>query len=264
MRPAAAEPLGGFGEAPAPQMQDAGEHVDQRGDVLAPRLPLAAARLFHQGLDARNVAEPELDKGERQEIFRIVGIDFESPLKQVKRALRVRRQNERALMAQRRGGLARGTLGLGALGLRHLGEDLGGGRAVPRFELGDRPPRRPGVRRIEREHGLGDQGLDAVALFQREAVAILLRTGSPSCRRCDGDLLGHRPVSAPGPCAAPGAPTMPAGRAPQRARQRSPRRTRAVVQSSGKTRVKDSMALIGHSPLALSAAAATTMAPLGL
>ena len=77
----AAEPLGGLGEAPAPQMQNAGKHVDQRGDVLAPRLPLAAARLLDQGLDARNVAEPELDEGERQQIFRIVGLELVRLLK---------------------------------------------------------------------------------------------------------------------------------------------------------------------------------------
>ena len=76
----AAEPLGGFGKAPAPQMEDAREHVDQRGNILAPGLPLAAARLFNQGLDARNVAEPELDESERQQIFRIVGRRARKPV----------------------------------------------------------------------------------------------------------------------------------------------------------------------------------------
>ena len=101
----------------------------------------------------------------------------------MQRPLRVRGQNERALMAERGGGLARRTLGLGALCLRNLGQDLRGERAVPRFELGDRPPRRLGVPRIEREHGLGDQRLDAVALLQREPVAILLR----AARQLAGD-----------------------------------------------------------------------------
>jgi len=64
-------------------MQNSGKHVDQRGDILAPRLPFAAARPFDQGLDARNVAEPELDEGQRQEIFRIVGVELESLLKQM-------------------------------------------------------------------------------------------------------------------------------------------------------------------------------------
>ena len=69
----AAEPLGGFGKAPAPQMENSGKHVDQRGDVLAAGLSLHAARLFDQGFDARNVAEPELDQRESQQILRIVG-----------------------------------------------------------------------------------------------------------------------------------------------------------------------------------------------
>src|SRR6185312_3774725 len=36
----AAEPLGGFGKTPAPQMENSGKHVDQRGDVLAAGLSL--------------------------------------------------------------------------------------------------------------------------------------------------------------------------------------------------------------------------------
>ena len=104
------------------------------------------------------IAEPELDEGEREEIFRIGGIDLEGALKQVKRLVRVLGQSQRALMAQRRGGLPRGAPGLGLFGARHLGEDLGGGRAVPRFEPPDRPPGLPRILAIERQHRVGNQG----------------------------------------------------------------------------------------------------------
>ena len=138
-------------------MQNPGKHVDQRGDVLAPRLTAAAARLLDQGLDARNVAQPELDESQRQEIFRIVGIELESLLEQPQRRFRVGRQDERALMAQRRGGLARRTPSLGALGSAISAKISLAGALSPDLSLAR--ARRAGLvfARVEGEHGLGDQ-----------------------------------------------------------------------------------------------------------
>ena len=151
-------------------------------------------------------------------------------------------------MAERGGGAPRGTLGVGTLCLGNFGQDLRGERTVPRFELGDRPPRRPGVPRIEGADSLGDQRLDAVALLQREPVAILLRAARQLAGDQRGDALGR------------GLDPDLSLRSYERARiadnpsntTRTPRRiakaVSSVVQSAGKARVKDCMALIGHSP----------------
>src|SRR4029079_8693545 len=88
---------------------------------------------------ARNVAEPELDQGESQQILRILGRQRIGALKQRKRPGQIRGQNERALMPERGGGGARGTLGVGTLCFSNFGQDLRGGRNVPRCELGERP-----------------------------------------------------------------------------------------------------------------------------
>ena len=151
-------------------------------------------RLLHQGLDARNIAQSELNDGQGEEILRIGRIKRESLLKQVKRPVRIPRQRQGALMAERRGGLPRRPLGLFTLGARDLGEDLGGERAVLRFELLDGPPSRPRIPGIKRKDRLGDQSLDAVALLEREAIAVLLRAGHHLPGNQDGNLLGNHPA----------------------------------------------------------------------
>ena len=156
-------------------------------------LPVAAARRLDQRLNARNVAQPEPDESQGQEILRIGRIELEGLLEQIKRRLRVLREREGALMAKRGGGLRGRTLGLGALFPRNFGEEPDGGRAVPGFELGDGAPRGPRVLGIEREHGFRDQRPDAVALLQREAVALLLRAAGHLAGNKVGDLLGRQP-----------------------------------------------------------------------
>ncbi len=86
-------------------MQNPGKHVDYAGDVIAPLPAGAPRRLFHQGLHAGEIAEPEQHQSDGEEIFGIGRVDFESPLEQVKRLLRILWQSERTLMTQRGGGL---------------------------------------------------------------------------------------------------------------------------------------------------------------
>src|SRR5680860_1156369 len=108
----------------------------------------AAARLLDQSLDARNIAQPELNEGQGEEVFRIGRVKLEGLLKQAKRPLRVSWQRQGALMAERRGGLPRRALGLSTLGGRDLGEDLVGERVVPGLEPPDGPPPPPRLRGI--------------------------------------------------------------------------------------------------------------------
>ena len=109
---------------------------------------------------------------------------------EVERFARVSRKRQGALMAERGRGLARGLLRLGAFGARDGGEDFGG-----RFRLGNAEPRYgaacdPRVLGGKGEHRFSHQPLDAVALFEREAVAVPPAACHHLARNLHGDLLG--------------------------------------------------------------------------
>ena len=65
---------------------------------------------------------------------------------------------------------------------------------ISRLERLDRPPSGPALLLAERKHRLADQRLDAVALLERQPVAILGRAGDHLAGDHDGDLLGVDPV----------------------------------------------------------------------
>ncbi len=88
----------------AAEIEHACEHVDQADDVL-PTVRRPGLRLTDQRFNFGDVAEPELHHGKREQVFGIVRIEREGVLEQPERALRIGRQRERALMAQRRCGV---------------------------------------------------------------------------------------------------------------------------------------------------------------
>ena len=177
----------------APDIEDAGEHVDEAEDVFPPSLGEAAG-LGDQRFDIGNVAEPELHHGKGEQVLCITRIKLEGLLEEGERALCIARKRERALMAKRHAGLPRGAVGLRPFRLGHIGEHIYGEGWISRLQRLDRPPSRPALLLAQRKHGLADQRLDAVALLEGQPVAILGRAGDHLAGDHDGDLLGVDPV----------------------------------------------------------------------